>query len=120
MNAGAVLEELRSMGVKVSSDGGYLDLDAPTGVLSDELVGRVQEVKPDLLLLVREEHREPDADEELLPALRQMLSEYPQMIDFPAHYLALNLTIFGEYRKEPPVVEVESALEGLDVERGAA
>ena len=57
---------------------------------------------------------------ELVPAIRQMFSEHPNMADFPPDYIAINLTIFGEYRNEPRVAEVEAALEALGIERGAA
>lgn len=123
MNAGALLKELRVAGVKVSADGGYLELDAPAGMLTEDLEHRIREAKPGLLEVLEREDSErdlPTDDPDLLPTIRQMLSEYPQMIDFPPHYIALNLTIFGEYRNEPRVAEVEAALEALDVERGAA
>lgn len=123
MNAGTLLEELRDKGVKLSADGSYLELDAPTGVLTEELEEQIREAKPGLLEELEREASGrdlPDSDSDLLPAIRQMFSEYPQMAEFPPDYIAINLTIFGEYWNAPAVSEVEAALEALDVERGAA
>lgn len=122
-NADALLEHLRAKGVKLSVDGGYLELDAPAGVLTEELEEQIRQYKPGLLEVLEREasERELPADStELLPAIRAMLSEYPQMVEFPPDYIRLNLTIFGEYWNAPPASEVEAALEALDVERGAA
>lgn len=121
-NAEALLEDLRIKGVKVSADGGYLELDAPAGVLTEELDQRIRQYKPDLLEVLEQEaaERELPANESgLLPAIRQMISEYPNMAEFPPDYIQINLTIFGEYDNEPPLADVEAALEALDVERGA-
>jgi hypothetical protein len=62
MSAQDILRDLRSSGVGVSAREGYIDLDAPRGVLTDELLDAVTKAKPRLLkLLVRECRRLEEA-----------------------------------------------------------
>lgn len=51
MSAADLLRDLRTSGVEVSARDGYLDLDAPKGVLTDELLEVVTKAKPQLLQL---------------------------------------------------------------------
>ena len=57
MSAEDLLRELRTSGVEVSTRDGYLDLDAPLGVLTDELLEAVAQAKPSLLKLLDREQR---------------------------------------------------------------
>jgi hypothetical protein len=57
MSAEDLLRDLRSSGVGVSARDGYLDLDAPRGVLTEELLEAVAQVKPRLLNLLARECR---------------------------------------------------------------
>src|SRR5215212_11593258 len=57
MSAKDLLRELRSSGVEVSARDGYIDLDAPRGVLTDELIEAVAKAKPRLLKLLDREQR---------------------------------------------------------------
>ncbi len=52
-----LLRDLRSSGVGVSARDGYIDLDAPRGVLTDELLEAVAQAKPRLLKLLARECR---------------------------------------------------------------
>jgi hypothetical protein len=57
MSARDLLRDLRSSGVGVSARDGYIDLDAPRGVLTDELLEAVAQAKPRLLKLLARECR---------------------------------------------------------------
>jgi hypothetical protein len=57
MSAQDLLRDLRSSGVGVSARDGYIDLDAPRGLLTDELLEAVAQAKPRLLKLVAQECR---------------------------------------------------------------
>jgi hypothetical protein len=52
-----VLQVLRSSGVEVSSCDAYMDLEAPMGVLTEELLEAVRKARPRLLKLLAWEHR---------------------------------------------------------------
>src|SRR3954463_7636245 len=52
-----LLRVLRSSGVVVSARDGHIDLDAPRGVLTDELLEAVAQAKPRLLKLLGRERR---------------------------------------------------------------
>jgi TubC N-terminal docking domain len=63
MSAKDLLRDLRTSGVEVSAHDGYIDLDAPRGVLTDELIEAVAKAKPRLLkLLVWEQRKLEEAD----------------------------------------------------------
>ena len=57
MTAAGLLKDLRSRGVEVRADGGHLELDAPAGVLTDELIEAAASNKPSLLKLLMWERR---------------------------------------------------------------
>jgi hypothetical protein len=57
MSARDLLRDLRTSGVEVSARDGYIDLDAPRGVLTDELMEAVAKAKPHLLKLLDWEQR---------------------------------------------------------------
>jgi hypothetical protein len=57
MNARDLLRDLRSSGVGVSACDGYIDLDAPRGVLTEELLEAVAQAKPRLLKLLDREQQ---------------------------------------------------------------
>src|SRR5215210_546545 len=60
MSAANLLRDLRAHNVEVSTRDGYLDLDAPQGVLTDEIVEAVTKAKPELLKLLAWERRKLD------------------------------------------------------------
>jgi len=63
MSARDLLRVLRSCGVEVSACDGYIDLDAPKGVLTDQLLEAVRKSKPRLLkVLAWERRRLEEAD----------------------------------------------------------
>jgi hypothetical protein len=57
MSARDLLRDLRTSGVEVSAHDGYIDLDAPRGVLTDQLLDAVTKAKPRLLKLLDREQR---------------------------------------------------------------
>jgi len=58
MNAQALLHDLAARGVILSSNGDQLDIDAPSDVLTDELLATLREHKAELLALLRSEPTE--------------------------------------------------------------
>lgn len=119
MNAEELLSELCQRGYSPAAVGDRLKLRGP-GRPPADIESEIIASRDALLEVLRSEQDLPDHYPDLLPAIRAMLSQYPNMAEFPADYIAINLTIFGEYRDEPPVAEVEAALEALDIEREAA
>ncbi|PLS83443.1 MAG: hypothetical protein CYG60_21980 [Actinobacteria bacterium] len=57
MSARDLLEDLRGLGVTVEVKDGFLDLDAPAGVITQDLIESLTEHKPHLLKLLTWEHR---------------------------------------------------------------
>jgi hypothetical protein len=57
MTTSELLEALRNHGVAVEANGGYLDLDAPAGALTNDLLEAVTKHKPRLLKLLEWERR---------------------------------------------------------------
>ena len=57
MSAKDLLQDLRTSGVGVIARDGHIDLDAPRGVLTDELLEAVAQSKPRLLELLARERR---------------------------------------------------------------
>ncbi len=63
MSALELLEDLRGLGVTVETKNGFLDLDAPVGVITEDLLKSVTEHKPKLLKLLEWKRRKlEDAD----------------------------------------------------------
>ena len=63
MSARELLADLRDLGVAVEVNNGFLNLDAPSGVVTDDLLESVTEHKPKLLKLIEwERHRREEAD----------------------------------------------------------
>ncbi len=52
MSARELLQDLRGLGVTVQAKDGLLDLDAPVGVLTEDLIESLTEQKPKLLKLL--------------------------------------------------------------------
>ncbi len=52
MSARELLEDLRGLGVTVEAKDGLLDLDAPAGVITQDLIESLTEQKPKLLKLL--------------------------------------------------------------------
>jgi hypothetical protein len=57
MSARDLLRDLRTSGVGVTARDGYIDLDAPRGMLTDELLEAVAQAKPRLLKLLDREQQ---------------------------------------------------------------
>jgi hypothetical protein len=128
MTAGEFLDVLRTRGVVITAEDGFLELDAPEGVLTDELVQEISRHKSELLKLLGESNELPEDAGEVLAALRDYLYKEHRELGhdmshtrhFEPHFLAINLQLFGYMKNAPAVGQVEAALEVLDVEGGAA
>lgn len=57
MNATELLDDVRSRGVNLEGDGERLLVDAPAGVITDEIKAALAELKPKLLKLLAWERR---------------------------------------------------------------
>ncbi len=57
MSAKVLLEDLRRRGVIIEADGDHLVLDAPAGIVSEEVLGMLMGHKRALLKLLRRERR---------------------------------------------------------------
>jgi TubC N-terminal docking domain len=78
MNASALLEDLRHRDVTLDAEGDRLHVDAPAGVITDELRAALVENKGRLLeFLVREQRKLDEADQR---GLIIRWSEYPMWI----------------------------------------
>ena len=63
MSVRELLEEMRSLGVAVEAKDGFLNLDAPAGAITKDLLESVAEQKTKLLKLLEwERHKLEDAD----------------------------------------------------------
>jgi hypothetical protein len=95
MSAEDLLRDLRSSGVGVSARDGYLDLDVPRGVLTDELLEAVAQAKPRLLeLLARERRRLEEAGQ----AMNEIGAVVCEVYAAGANLVVLDggLTVHGE------------------------
>lgn len=52
VNGRVLYLQASAMGVRFERDGGYLELDAPAGVLTEELEDRIRAAKPQLLSII--------------------------------------------------------------------
>jgi len=82
MNATALLQELRTLGVKVWPDAGALRFKAPAEAMTPELTARMRAAKPELMAilagdLAANDDTEPAQDLPLLAAL----AEFDALID---------------------------------------
>ncbi len=100
MNATVLLDDLRAQGVSLEADGERLLVDAPAGVITDEVRTELAELKPKLLKLLRWERRK------LKEASRRGLlirwSEYPD-------WIKLHDPLTGEWHE----VRAEECLPGV-------
>jgi hypothetical protein len=63
MSARELLEKVRGLGVAVEAKEGLLDLDAPAGTITEDLLNSIKEHKDKLLKLLEwERHKLEDAD----------------------------------------------------------
>ena len=77
-----LLEELRVRGVEVKADGGYLDLDAPAGVLTPELISELKAHKVGILKVLecRERVR---ADTERITSVEEIFEMAREFFGLP-------------------------------------
>lgn len=68
MNAAELLAECHTRDIILHPNGGQLDIDAPAGALTDELLQRMRDAKPELLAILR-------SDAEALQAQREAEAE---------------------------------------------
>lgn len=78
MNATVLLDELRSQGVSLEADGERLLVDAPAGMITEEIKATLAELKPKLLKLLTWERRK--LEEASRRGLLIRWSEYPTWI----------------------------------------
>jgi hypothetical protein len=90
MNARATLQELNDQGVNIEVEAGELVLDAPSGVLTDELVCRVREVKSEIRVLLGCETARPDVEPDD-PGIYQTVESWPEEATHRFHSLIRTL-----------------------------
>lgn len=69
MSAALLLDELRTLGVKVWPDAGALRFKAPAGAITPDLTARLKAFKPELLAILANDDSEPAQDLPLLAVL---------------------------------------------------
>lgn len=78
MNVTELLDDLRSRDVSLEAEGERLLVDAPVGVITDEIKATLTEVKPNLLKLLTWEQRKLEKADQRGLLIRWL--EYPEWI----------------------------------------
>ncbi len=78
MNATVLLDDLRAQGVSLEADGDKLRIDAPAGLITDEVRTELAELKPKLVKLLTWERRKLEGASRRGLLIRW--SEYPDWI----------------------------------------
>lgn len=75
MSPATLVRRLERLGVHLSTQGVRLIVDAPRGVLTDQLKSELQALKPEVLAIVRKQHRLDEVAAALLPSIRFTVRE---------------------------------------------
>src|SRR5215218_2567970 len=92
MNAQALLEDLRGLGVVLEEGGGLLHVDAAAGVLTEEGKAALDEHKQELIKVLKREREEPKLEEASRRGLVIQWSKEPG-------YITLHDPLTGEWHE---------------------